>query len=129
MILLLEPKYPDSCLQHLVSSSYAELRHHSRQVYAKIFESMDTSLRMSSPQIFKWRSLVPLFPSNRKKVEATYSEEDAQYTKMRWTFLGLALGGLSTYLVVVWGSLLATAQARMLAEHQHEKEAEGAQEE
>jgi sorting and assembly machinery component 37 len=61
--------------------------------------------------MFSWRSLIPSPPTARKQPKKT--EEDIHYDRMRWGFIGLAVGSLAAYIVVVGGSRLLAIKAAL----------------
>jgi sorting and assembly machinery component 37 len=55
--------------------------------------------------------LIPSPPTARKQPKKT--EEDIHYDRMRWGFIGLAVGSLAAYIVVVGGSRLLAIKAAL----------------
>lgn len=99
-----------------MTESYPTLATHAHRVYGFRFSEL-TRCKPTAPN-FSWRSLIPSPPAARKQTKK--SEEDAHYDQMRWGFIGLAVGSLAAYIVVVGGSQFLAIKA--LVEKQ---EAEG----
>ncbi|TFK42429.1 outer mitochondrial membrane transport complex protein-domain-containing protein [Crucibulum laeve] len=96
-LLLIKPPYPDSLIKDLVTGSYPNLVAHAQRVHGRTFHETFTPIPLA-PQ---HSSLVSLIPSWRRRNSTSLSEEDARYTRMRWGFYGLAIGGLVAFIAVM----------------------------
>jgi len=102
VLLLINPPFPDTLLKDLLSQSYPSLVSLSRRVYSAAFESSNSDITFAPTTTSLW-ALFPSWPEKRPSTskESPNNTEDLHYTHMRWGFLGLVLGSLAAYLVLV----------------------------
>ncbi|KDQ60995.1 hypothetical protein JAAARDRAFT_173425 [Jaapia argillacea MUCL 33604] len=104
VLLLIDPPYPDSLLQTLLLGSYPALTLHARRVYNRVFPDINSFPKTLPPQTHSLTALFPSLPSfglsfGGKKKQT--SEEEKEFTRYRWGWIGLAVVGA----VVSWAML------------------------
>jgi len=109
VLLLVKPRFPDLTLQSLLKTSYPFLESHSQRVYGLMFDQNSEPLHFDLLKTSIWGTLVPWSWRPRRVEKAT--QEDIQFAKMRWGFLGLTLGTLATYWVIVYNQVIAQQEA------------------
>ncbi|KAF4615516.1 hypothetical protein D9613_002752 [Agrocybe pediades] len=110
VLLLIYPLFPDTLLKDLLIQSYPSLVALSRRVHAVAFESGNPDIMLAPAASSLW-ALLPSWPGRQKPApKDSNAPEDIHYTHMRWGFVGLAVGSLLAYLVLVGRQYTVTWQ-------------------
>ena len=100
ILLLVNPPYPDPLIKDLVNNSYPALVSYAQQIYGQAFTKECSPLEFTSPSSSLW-TLIPSWPKAPDHSREPQSQEDIYYNRMSWGFIGLAIGSLTAYLMVV----------------------------
>ena len=100
ILLLVNPPLPDPLIKDLINNSYPTLASHAQRVYAQAFEERRSHIQFASPYSSLW-ALLPSWPKGPFHSRKSPNEEDVYYSRMSWGFVGLAIGSLTAYFVVV----------------------------
>jgi len=111
ILLLVNPPFPSPLIKDLINNSYPVLVSYAQRIFAQAFEEGRSPIHFTSSSSSFW-ALIPSWPKAPVHSRKSKSQEDIYYNRMSWGFVGLALGSLTAYLVVV-GS-----QARKVLERQ-----------
>lgn len=100
ILLLVNPPFPGSLIKDLVNNSYPALVSYAQRIYDRAFEEGHSPIQFTSPSSSLW-SLIPSWPKASDPSRISKSQEDIYYNRMSLGFIGLAIGSLTAYLVVV----------------------------
>ena len=99
ILLLVDPPFPGPLIKDLINNSYPALVSYARRIYDQAFKEGHSPIQFISSSSSLW-ALIPAWPKAPVHSKPK-SQEDISYNRMSWTFLGLAIGSLAAYLVVV----------------------------
>jgi len=100
IILLVDPPFPDPLIKDLINNSYPSLVSYAQRIYAQASEEGRAPIQLTSSSSSLW-SLIPSWPKASVHSRKFKSEEDVYHNRMSWGFVGLAIGSITAYLVVV----------------------------
>jgi len=99
ILLLVDPPFPDPLIKDLINNSYPALVSYARRIFDQAFKEGHSSIQFISSSSSLW-ALIPPWPKAPVHSKPK-SQEDIDYSRLSWGFLGLAIGSLVAYLVVV----------------------------
>jgi len=98
ILLLLDAPFYDTLLQSLLTEFYPTLTAHARQIHLQAFPSTGSDIPLSLPRNIALRSLVPWPPAKALKSKPKpKSDEDINFDRMRWGWIGVALFSAAFY--------------------------------
>jgi len=94
------PPFPGPFIKDLINNSYPALVSYAQRIYTQAFEEGRSPIQFTSSSSSLW-ALIPSWPKAPVHSRKSKSQEDINYNRMTWGFVGLAIGSLAAYLVVV----------------------------
>ncbi|KAF8798160.1 hypothetical protein BYT27DRAFT_7265267 [Phlegmacium glaucopus] len=99
ILLLVNPPFPGPLIKDLINNSYPNLISYAQRVYTQAFKEGHSPIQFAPSSSSLW-SLIPSWPKALVHSQKSKSQEDINYNRMSWSFIGLAIGSLAAYLVV-----------------------------
>ncbi|EAU88816.1 hypothetical protein CC1G_01189 [Coprinopsis cinerea okayama7 len=104
-VLLIQPRLPDDTINKLVTETYPALLAHSERVKHRVLPGPNNPpFTYETYRRSLCSFLLPFWGRSAVKKDSTRKEktpEERQVDRMRWAFVGLALGSLAAYIAVV----------------------------
>ncbi|KAF7778597.1 hypothetical protein Agabi119p4_2942 [Agaricus bisporus var. burnettii] len=101
-LLLISPPFPDTLIKELVTDWYDTIAEHAKRIQDIAFSSDRPKFLVSASRGTVW-GLLPswrLIRGARGKVPKR-TQEDIQYERFSWGFIGLALGSAAAYFAIM----------------------------
>lgn len=101
ILLLIDPPYSDSLLKDLITGSYPSLVSHAREIQNVALGNTSAKLIYAPQSSSTLLALFPSWPKARQHKKNDPTPEDLYFQRMRWGFIGAAVGSLVVYLTLV----------------------------